>query len=178
MSTYQKCFFVLITSFMSSRPDYWVSNNMLQWDIYLTGHDVQTGDKVEKNTWINEWRNIGNDGSAQVHCMLQLSSWQPATLMAVMLMLVWWCVMRKKSESSSGDWDCRCRTWSVCQSLHREINPSVQRWKHVWQFSGAKTTEMSHPPLNSPQVSAQVAYTKRAVQVWEFERGGAFGLSP
>lgn len=45
-------------------------------------------------------------------------------LMAVMLVLV--CCVRKRSESSSGDWDCRCRTRSVCQSLHRDKSLTAQ----------------------------------------------------
>ena len=57
-----------------------------------------------------------------------------------------------KQNSSSGDWECEPRTWSDCVSKKYNytekdiivglqcINPSLQRWRCIWRFSGAKKT--------------------------------------
>ena len=60
----------------------------------------------------------------------------------------------------------------------QSINPSLQRWTHIWEFSGAKTVgtdlqrsgkkwfgQMSHLLLDKWS-RACVFYTKRTIQTW------------
>ena len=72
---------------------------------------------------------------------------------------IWWClyvsvICKKKLRSNSTDWECHCKTWSECQQeqfVHNYvesgiisgpqcINPSLQKWMHIWELSGAKAT--------------------------------------